>query len=125
MLIAQGLPWQFHVSSHLGQVNLDLAEGIVWNAKVATGIGDIYFIAPFEALENIHLSSTLGDIHLETPQGYATHVQIQKGRFFSIHIDESRYEQVAENEYVSRHSDNEAPTVSITIGGTFGDAYLA
>lgn len=125
MLIAQGLPWQFFISSHLGQVNLDLAEGIIWNARIATGIGDIFFTPPYESLENIHLSSTIGDIHIQTPQGYATHIYVQKGRLFDLHVDQSRYEQVAENEYISRHPDEEAPIVAITVRGTFGDAYLA
>jgi len=124
MLITQGLPWQLLVTSHLGQVSLDLAEGIVSNVKIATGIGNIQLITPFEALEDIRISSVLGTIHITTPFGYASHITLEQGRFVNVHADDTRY-IFEDNAYIALESDDEAPIVHITVSGTFGDVYLS
>lgn len=125
MLIAQRLPWQLLVTSHLGQVTLDLAEGIVSNVKVATGIGNIHLVTPYEALEDIRLSSTLGTTHITTPFGHASQITVQQGRFMNIHVDDARYEQTDDGHYVALDAADDAPAVYLTVSGTFGDVYLS
>ena len=125
MLIAHGMPWQLFITSHLGQVNLDLADGIVSNIKVATGIGNIHFVTPYEALDDISLSSTLGTIHLTTPFGYASQIMIQQGRFTNIHVDETRYQMTDDGDYVSLETGEDAPMVYVLIASIFGDVYLS
>lgn len=124
MVITQGLPWQMLITSHVGQVLLDLAEGIISTVKVSTGLGNIQLITPYEALDDIQLSSVLGSIHITTPFGYATHITVQQGRFMTVHADNARY-VLEEDVYFSLDSDEDAPIVYITVSGTFGDVYLS
>jgi hypothetical protein len=125
MLIAQHMPWQLLITSHLGQVNLDLAEGIVSNVRVATGIGNIHLVTPYEALDDIYLSSTLGTTHLTTPFGYASRITIEQGRFMTIHVDDTRYQMLENGDYASLEAEENAPIVYILVSGTFGDVYLS
>lgn len=125
VVVAQGLPWQFLIATHLGQVSLDLANGIVSEAKIATGIGNIHFVAPYEALGTIQVSSVLGSIHITTPIGHAVEVHVQPRKFFGIHVDEGRYQATDTNAYVAYDPDEDAPLVEIHVTGVFGDVYLA
>jgi len=125
MLIAQQIPWQLLITSHLGQVNLDLAEGIVSNVRIATGIGNIHFVTPFEALDDVRLSSTLGTIHITTPFGYASQITIDQGHFMNLHIDDTRYHMTENGDYVSLETQDDMPVVNMLVSNTFGDVYLS
>ncbi len=124
MGLARDLPWQILVSSHLGQVNLDLGDLIVRNIVVGTGIGDIRLICPQEAFEPLHLRSTLGNIHLITPVGIQTRISVDASYLFKVHADERRYHQPEPGVYVAHDADEGATPIEITISGTFGDAFL-
>lgn len=125
MLIAQHMPWELFITTHLGKVALDLAEGIVSQVRVATGIGNIDIIAPYEALENVYLRSILGTIHMTTPYGYASQITVKPSRFTAIHTDETRYQQNELGDYISLDAEEDAPLVFITISSAFGDIYLS
>lgn len=122
--LAKDLPWELFVSTHIGQINLDLADVIVNRAVLASGIGDIRVVAPIEVLENVQIRSTLGNIHLITPVGYRARVTVAGGRFFSIHADANRYEQFEDQTFIAIDPNESAPMVEIFISGTFGDTYL-
>ncbi len=122
--LARDLPWELFISTHIGEINLDLADVIVKEAILASGIGDIRVIAPAEVLDNIQIHSTLGNIHLITPVGYRTRITVQRGRFFGIHADENRYEQFEDQTFVALNPHEGAPLVEILVSGTFGDTYL-
>lgn len=124
MALANDLPWQILVSTHLGSVNLDLSGLIVQEAVVATGFGDIRLTCPAELLGTLHLQSALGNIHVITPVGFQTRISAPAGRLFRVHADDNRYEQVEPGIYLSRDAEENAPLVEITLRGTFGDAYL-
>lgn len=123
--LAQDLPWEVYVSTHLGQVSADFSQVILQNATIATGIGDIRLVAPQEAFEPLTVRSSLGTITLITPMGYATRIYIKGSRAFSVRVDEARYERVEAGVYVSRHAEDDAPLTEIHVSGAFGDAYLA
>lgn len=125
MALARDLPWQILVSTHLGQVRLDLSGLIVGEAIVGTGLGDIRVVAPREAFAPLRLRSALGNIHLITPVGHHARVIVAASRLFRVHTDPNRYEQVEPGVYLARDADNEAPLVTVTISGTFGDAFLS
>ncbi len=125
MSIAQGLPWQAFIVTHIGQVSLDLAEGIVSSVQIATGLGNIQVITPYEALDAIHISSVLGTIQVTTPFGYASNIRINDGRFMNINVDTTRYEVTEDSDYVTLDASEDAPIVYINISSTFGDVYLS
>lgn len=125
MGLARDLPWQILVSTHLGQVNLDLSGLIVQNVVAATGIGDIRLVCPAEALGPLQLRSALGNIQIATPPGCRAQVSVNGGRMFGVHADEHRYVQAEKNVFVARDAGETAPLVEIDVSGTFGDVYLA
>ncbi len=124
MGLARDLPWQILISTHLGQVNLDLSSLIIQEVGIGTGLGDIRLVAPFEALGEIKVRSTLGNIHIITPVGHRTRIIVQMGRLFKVHADERRYAETEAGIFEAYDADESAPLVVIHINGTFGDAYL-
>ena len=125
MGLARDLPWQILVSTHLGQVTLDLSTIIVRGVVAATGFGDIRLICPPEALGTLRLRSSLGNIHITTPHGYRTQITVHGSRLLGIHADEHRYQQPEKNVFVAYDAQEGAPLVEIDVSGTFGDVYLA
>lgn len=124
MGLSPDLPWDVYVSTSLGQVRLDLAELAITDATIATGLGDIRLVVPRAASAPLRLQSALGDIHVQTPEGSAARVTVRAGRLFGLHVDETRYEEIAPGQYQSRYPDDDAPLVELHVAGTFGDAYL-
>jgi hypothetical protein len=125
MGLARDLPWQIFVSTHLGQVNLDLSNLIIQDVTAATGFGDMRVVCPREAFGVIRLQSALGNIQVVTPHGYQVRIIAQSGRMFGVHVDENRYAQPEPGVYVAYDAEEDAPLVEVHITGTFGDAYLA
>lgn len=122
--LARDLPWRVLVSTHLGQVNIDLSDIIVQDATIATGIGDIRLVCPPEAFGALRLQSALGNIHVITPVGSRVRITAESGRLFRVHADELHYEAFDDGVYLAREADPSAPLVEVSIRGTFGDAYL-
>ncbi len=125
MGLARDLPWQILISTHLGQVNLDLSGLIALDVVAATGVGDIRLTCPVEAFGRLRLRSALGNIFITTPPGYRTQISVSGSRVLGVHADEHRYEQPEKNVFVARDADEAAPPVEIEVSGTFGEIYLA
>lgn len=122
---ARDLPWDIFVSTSLGHVTLDLTGLIVTVVNVGTGLGDIRVTCPQEAFDSINLQSAIGNIQFLSPVGVRARVTVRGSRVFRVRVDDTRYEQVEPNVYVTRNADSNAPLVNVTIRGTLGDAYLA
>jgi hypothetical protein len=125
MGLSSDLPWRIYVTTHLGQVVLDLSSVITEEATIATGFGDIRLITPYEAFGPIRLHSTLGNIQLVTPYGHQARINVKQSRMFNIHVDDTRYEQLEAGVYIAKDADPDSPFVEVSISGTFGNAYLA
>lgn len=123
--LARDLPWQVFISTHLGQVSVDLSSIITQDVLIATGFGDVRLVCPYEALNPISLRSTLGNIQVVTPHGHKVLIIAPNARFFRVHTDDNRYEEVEPGVYAAYDADPDAPLVEIHVSGTFGDAYLA
>lgn len=122
MNLAHDLPWTIFVSTHLGQVNFDLTGLIVQRAVIATGFGDIRLVAPAEAFEPLILKSALGSIQVLVPDGVRAKITVSGSRFFTVHVDETRYTRDDSGAYLR---DGDGELIDIYVSGTFGDAYLA
>jgi hypothetical protein len=123
--VAPDLPWQVFISTHLGAVCVDLNDIIVANAVIATGIGDIRLTLSREAFEPLYVQSAVGDIHIYTPPGSRALIRIQASPLTNLHIDENRYEQSADGDYVARATESVFQPVEVYVKTTFGDVYLA
>lgn len=124
MNLARDLPWEVYVSTHLGQVELDLSEVIVQEVVIGTGFGDIRVVCPHEAFAPLYLQSALGDVHVLTPPGVNARISVQESPLFRLHIDQQRYEQVEPGLFATRTFHPDSPEISVYVRGTFGDAYL-
>jgi hypothetical protein len=125
LALAQGLPWQLFISSHLGAVDLDLTHLIIEGGVVATGLADIRCVCPQETLTPLTLRSTFGNIQLITPLGAKTRVRVEGNRLLTVRVDERRYATAEPHLYIARNPQPDAPLVDLTLRGTFGDVYLA
>lgn len=133
LALARDLPWTFHISTSLGNVEVDLRGLVIQGGLVATGFGDIRLLCPDEVFTPITLRSTLGSIQVLTPAGLHAHVTVHGSRLFHVHSDDARYERLdevsAERTYRTRAVDGtesvERPSIEIIVYGTFGDLYLA
>jgi hypothetical protein len=123
--LARDLPWSLFVTTHLGQVELDLSGLIVQRAVIATGFGDVRLVCPQEAFEPLFVRSALGNIHVIVPPGNNVRIRTTGAAMFRVHADENRYLAQENNTYVARDADGTRPLIEIDISGTFGDAYLA
>jgi hypothetical protein len=122
--LAKDLPWQFLISTHLGQIDLDMAYLVVHEAIIASGIGDIRVVLPDESFKTLFVRSTFGNIHIVTPAGVRARVRVEGSRVFRVKHDIHRYTQVDSKTYESSDYDPSAPQVEVVVRGTFGDAYL-
>ncbi|MEO0562708.1 MAG: hypothetical protein AAF125_11370 [Chloroflexota bacterium] len=125
LALAQDLPWGLFISTHLGEVELDLSRLIVDGSMIATGIGDIHITCPQETLAPVQLRSALGSIQFTTPLGYKARIQVNGPRTLTVRVDERRYALAEKNLYIARNADPDAPLVDVQLSGTFGDIYLA
>ncbi|MBC8098633.1 MAG: hypothetical protein H7Y11_04265 [Armatimonadetes bacterium] len=123
--LARDLPWQVFISTHVGQVDVDLSEIILQAGVIASGIGDVRVVCPAEAFGALHIQSALGAIQFITPVGYTAQVTVQTGAFFGVKLDTARYTQTAPHVYLATGADPDIAPVEVFISGTFGDAYLA
>jgi hypothetical protein len=123
--LAKDLPWQFLISTHLGQIDLDLSELIVHEAIVASGMGDIRISLPQEPFKTLFVRSTFGNIQLKSAERSNVRIRVEKGRFFNIKHDADCYQEVAPYVFETIHFDDQAPIVEVVVRGTFGNAYLA
>jgi hypothetical protein len=123
--LARDVPWSLFVTTHLGQVQLDLSGVIVQRGVVATGLGDVRLVCPEEAFEPLFVRSAAGNIHVIVPPGYRVQVRASGARTFRVHADGARYDAQGNGVYLARDAEYARPLIEIDISGTFGDAYLA
>ncbi|MEM6281073.1 MAG: DUF5668 domain-containing protein [Chloroflexota bacterium] len=122
--LAADLPWQFAISTSVGDVELDLTDLYIEGGVVATGFGDIRVNIPAETLSPLELRSATGNIRIAAPLGAKLRVRAEGARWFKVHYDERRYTEPEPGLYVARDAEPDAPLVDIDVRGTFGDAYL-
>lgn len=123
--LAHDVPWSLFVTTHLGQVQLDLSGLVMQRGVIATGFGDVRLVCPEEAFEPLFVRSSLGNIHVIVPPGQRVLVRASGARTFRVHADSARYEAQGNGVYLARDAEHARPLVEIDISGTFGDAYLA
>jgi hypothetical protein len=124
MGLATDLPWQFAISTNLGDLDLNLAGLYIEGGIIATGFGDIRVNVPAETLSPLQLQSLIGNIRITAPLGAKVRVRINGGRMFNTQADKRRYTEPEPNLFVTRDAEPNAPLIDIEVRGTFGDVYL-
>jgi len=122
--LATDLPWQFAMSSSLGDIELDLTGIYAEGGLIATGFGDIRVNVPEETLQPLQLQSNIGNIRVTSPIGAKIRIRVQGSRMFTARVDERRYTETEPGLYVTLDAEPDAPLVDVEVRGTFGDVYL-
>lgn len=104
--LANDLPWSVLVSSHLGQLNVDLHDLAIDRAYVSSGFGGVNITCPLRAEKTIFARSTFGDVRVTLPARSSIHVQIKTGPFGRVKIDTERFTQINSCTYVTRFIDD-------------------
>lgn len=103
--LANDLPWSVLVSSHLGQLEVDLHDVQVDRALVSSGFGNVTLSCPRRAGGPLFARSTLGDVRIALPDRSRARLHVKSGVFGRVRVNPARFEQVGPSHYVTR-SDN-------------------
>src|SRR5512142_1880009 len=79
--LAKDLPWKLLISTHLGELDIDLRSLHIDQANVASGIGDVRLVASDVAGEkagDVRACSTFGNVTLVIPQNVEAVVRIEQ-----------------------------------------------
>ena len=123
--LAKDLPWQVLITTHLGQVSVDLSDVIVQDAVIATGLGDIRLTTPREAFGALNVQSAVGDIHIYVPDEVRAVIQIERTLLSRVYSDPDRYTEAASGQYKTTWGSSSLPPIEIRLRSAFGDVYLA
>ncbi len=125
--LAQDLPWQILMSSHLGLLEADLRGLTVERAYLASGLGDVTLTCPDRCAGDLVARSTFGDVRVTLPPRSTALVRVQASPFARVRMDQKRFVELEPGLYATRNyvaqgneDANRPPDLTITIGSTFG-----
>jgi len=122
--LAKDVPWELLVSTHLGEIEIDLCGLIVGQARITTGFGDIHLIGPDSPAGPIVVRSTLGDIYLTVPDGVEAAVTVVGGPMLDVRVQDERWQPRGERRYTTPGYDGAIEPLEFTVSGTFGSLLL-
>ena len=122
--LARDVPWTLLVSTHLGELDIDLRGVHVREANLATGIGDLK-LQPSHMVDNgIRARSTFGSIWVNVPPDDQVIVTVKSRPLSRINIDETRFLMVRPGVYATLgYEQSHSPTV-LEVATTFGTIHL-
>ncbi len=123
--LAKDLPWQIFVTTHIGQVSVDLGEVIVQDAVIATGVGDVRLTLPREAFGMLDVRSAVGDIHVYIPAETRAIIHVERSFLARVHCDPDHYTEVSSGQYETIGGSRSLSPIEVRVRSTFGDVYLA
>jgi hypothetical protein len=122
--LARDVPWTLLISTHLGELDVDLRGIYVREANLGTGFGDI-IVQPSHLVDNgIRARSTFGNITVIVPPEEHAIITIRERAFARLRIDETRFLMLRPGIYATLgYEQSEAP-VTIEVCTTFGTLRL-
>ncbi|HVO41460.1 MAG TPA: DUF5668 domain-containing protein [Aggregatilineales bacterium] len=130
--LAKDLPWDLLISSHLGELDIDLRGLLIRRANFGSGIGDIKVTAPELPLAGddqvgggIRACSTFGNVTLVIPPGVEAAVRILAKPTARIQIDESRFLMLEQGVFATLGYEQSAAPLLAEVSSTFGTIRLA
>lgn len=124
--LANDLPWSVLVSSHLGQLDVDLRDLAIDRAYITSGLGSVTVTCPQRVQSNVFARSTFGDVRLILPERSRVRVKVKTGPFGRVKIDAERFTQIDSRTYVTHFADDDAHDdaqivdLDVTVSTTFG-----
>lgn len=122
--LAKDVPWTMLISTHLGQLDIDLRNIETEQAHIATGFGDIRIVCTEKVNSRIFTRSSFGDIRLIIPEGIPVKIEVNAGPLCRVLQHSPQFEERADHTVVSRAYRDDKPSVQIVVGATFGNIHL-
>lgn len=122
--LSKDLPWSMLVSTHLGQLDIDMRGLQIEHAYIASGIGDIRLICSDCMAGSVYARSALGDVRLAVPEGIPAIIRVQSGALVRVIRHSRRYLEQPDYAIVTEEYEPEAPAIQITVSSTFGNIHL-
>lgn len=123
--LANDLPWSILVSSHLGQLEVDLHDVQTDRAFVSSGLGSVALTCPRRASGPLAARSTFGEVRVNLPERSAARIHVRSGPFGRVRVNPARFDQVGPDRFVSKSSTEDASGVNsfdldISVSTVFG-----
>ncbi len=122
--LARDLPWNVLLSTHLGELEVDLRGVPINRAELGTGIGDIRLVLPELVGQGVRAFSTLGNVTLAVPEGVAAVVRVRRSPLARVQIDERHYLRLADDLYATLNYADANRVLYAEMGSTFGTLRL-
>lgn len=125
--LANDLPWEVLMSSHLGELEADLRDLHIERAYISSGFGSVKVTCPRSIDGEIIARSTFGDVRVAIPTRSNALIRVKSGPFGRVRLDTERFAEIEPGLYATRVVDTDADNendLSITVGTAFGSIYI-
>lgn len=122
--LSRDLPWSLLVSTHLGQLDVDMRGLHIEHAYISSGIGDVRLICSDSMAGYVYARSSLGDVRLAVPEGIPAIIHVKSGALVRVIRHSRRYREQPDYAIVTEEYDPESPAIQITVSSTFGNIHL-
>lgn len=127
--LANDLPWEVLISSHLGELDADLHDLHVERAYISSGFGSVKVTCPRQAQGPVFARSAFGNVRVAIPIRSRALVRVKTGPFGRVRINAERFEEVEPGLYASVSPDGNGSDhqvdIDITASTVFGSIYIS
>jgi len=122
--LAKDLPWNLVLTTHLGELDVDLRGLRVRRAELGTGIGDVRAVLSEEVREGVRARSTFGSVYLSVPRDVEAIVRVIHKPLARLQIDESRFLMLEPGLYATLGYEQAEAPIFAEVSSTFGTIRL-
>jgi hypothetical protein len=126
--LARDLPWTLLVSTHLGEIDVDLRGLYIDEAHVAAGLGDVRVtlsdVMPEGDSYGVRVCATMGNITLVVPQQVEAVIVVRSKVTGHLNIDETRFLMIEPGIYATLGYQRSATPAAVELSTTFGTVRL-
>lgn len=122
--LSKDLPWAVLVSTHLGQVDIDLRGLTINRAYVATGIGNVRLVCPQLSNGPVVTRSTFGDIRLGIPEHVPAIIRLKISPLCRVIRHSRQFLEQPDHAIVTDTYSPDAPALEVLVSSTFGNIHL-
>ncbi len=126
--LAKDLPWRLLVSTHLGELDIDLHGLRIDQANVASGLGDVRLVVSDvndgSQSGDVRACSTFGNVTLIIPPHVEAVVRIERKPLARLQIDEARFLMLEPGVYATLGYEQSAAPINAELTSTFGTVRL-
>jgi hypothetical protein len=123
--LAKDLPWNLLISTHLGELDIDLRGLQVNRAELSSGIGDVRVVLSEAVTGGVRARSTLGHVTLSVPREVEAVVRVISKPLARFQIDESRFLMLEPGLYATLGYEQSKSLIYAEVTSTFGTVRLA